>query len=319
MKFRRFASLILNFIAVTASLIGLIVVKDGGAIIYMKFFTILTNCMILLAGLISIGYSADYFIKGDKDAKLPIFVYVVKLIAAVSALITFLTVACYLQYATELRTASVRSVTFWNNVCHHYVAPLAFILGFILLDIDRKYSFKSSFFGPALLIVYMAYMVPICLIDNTIIGGAPYPFMNTEIIPGWTIPFFVLLFLVIGFGLSFALWGLNRICFLLFIGEEVKPEEYTEEEEEVKDRIKVTEEDKEEVQEMIKSGYQGPRVYHVSKREDKMWQVKFANGQKAIKLFNTQAEAIVFAKQLAKSQEGSIRVHSLKGKIRKAK
>ena len=42
------------------------------------------------------------------------------------------------------------------------------------------------------------------------------------------------------------------------------------------------------------------------------------NGQKAIKLFNTQAEAIVFAKKLAKSQEGSIRVHSVKGRIRKA-
>ena len=59
------------------------------------------------------------------------------------------------------------------------------------------------------------------------------------------------------------------------------------------------------------------RVYHVAKREDGMWQVKFANGQRAIKLFNTQAEAIVFAKKLAKSQLGSIRIHSLKGRIRK--
>ena len=61
------------------------------------------------------------------------------------------------------------------------------------------------------------------------------------------------------------------------------------------------------------------KIYHISKRkEDGMWQVKFANGVKAIKLFNTQAEAIVFAKKLAKSQDGSIRVHSLKGRIRKS-
>ena len=36
-------------------------------------------------------------------------------------------------------------------------------------------------------------------------------------------------------------------------------------------------------------------VYHVSKRkEDGMWQVKFANGERALKLFKTQAEAIEF-------------------------
>ena len=47
------------------------------------------------------------------------------------------------------------------------------------------------------------------------------------------------------------------------------------------------------------------------------WQVKLAHGEKAIKLFATQAEAIRFVKDLVKTQGGSIRVHSLKGKIRK--
>jgi hypothetical protein len=60
------------------------------------------------------------------------------------------------------------------------------------------------------------------------------------------------------------------------------------------------------------------REYHISKRaEDGKWQVRFANGQKAIKLFGTQAEAITYAKTLAKNQEGSIRIHSKKGKMRK--
>lgn len=58
--------------------------------------------------------------------------------------------------------------------------------------------------------------------------------------------------------------------------------------------------------------------YHVSKRaEDDKWQVKFANGQKAIKLFNTQAEAIEYAKSLANTQDGSITIHKADGKIRK--
>jgi hypothetical protein len=62
----------------------------------------------------------------------------------------------------------------------------------------------------------------------------------------------------------------------------------------------------------------GPRVYHIAKQDTTgKWQVKLATGQKAIKLFDTQAEAIDYAKGLVKTQGGSIRVHSLKGKMRK--
>lgn len=58
--------------------------------------------------------------------------------------------------------------------------------------------------------------------------------------------------------------------------------------------------------------------YHISKRaEDGKWQVKFANGQKAIKLFDTQAEAIAYAKSLAESQDGLVTIHKVDGKIRK--
>ncbi len=61
------------------------------------------------------------------------------------------------------------------------------------------------------------------------------------------------------------------------------------------------------------------RNYHVSKREDGKWQVKFAGGEKAIKLFSTQAEAIAYAKKLAENQEGSISIHKKDGKMRKQK
>ena len=58
------------------------------------------------------------------------------------------------------------------------------------------------------------------------------------------------------------------------------------------------------------------RVYHISKNDDN-WQVKLAGGEKAIKLFKTQKEAIDYANSLVETQGGSIRIHSLKGKIRK--
>ena len=60
------------------------------------------------------------------------------------------------------------------------------------------------------------------------------------------------------------------------------------------------------------------KTYHISKRRDEnRWQVKIAGGAKAIKLFNTQAEAIAFAKERAKSQDGYITIHKVDGKIRK--
>ena len=56
------------------------------------------------------------------------------------------------------------------------------------------------------------------------------------------------------------------------------------------------------------------RTYHVVKRkEDGKWEVKFAYGQKAIKLFDTQKEALEYSKKMAKNQGGSLLVHNSKG------
>lgn len=60
------------------------------------------------------------------------------------------------------------------------------------------------------------------------------------------------------------------------------------------------------------------RNYHVTlRKDDGKWQVKYAKGVKAIKLFDTQAEAIAYAKKLAENQDGSITIHKKDGKMRK--
>ena len=60
------------------------------------------------------------------------------------------------------------------------------------------------------------------------------------------------------------------------------------------------------------------KTYHITKRaEDNLWQVKLGGGQRALKLFKTQQEAIDYAESVSSNQEGSIRVHSKKGKIGK--
>ena len=319
MKIRKIFSLVLNLLAVVASIVGFLIISSSlTTVTFIKYFTLVTNMLIIVIGLVSTGYAIDGLLKKDGQSTLPSWLFVLKLITATCALITFLTVVAYLQH-TALKPFGPETTTFWNNICHHYVGPLAFICGLIFFDLDKKYSFKLTFFGIIVLVVYMCYAIPFSNLNLAWWGEPPYDFILIKNVGNWM---FLLIpgFLIGGYVASFLIWLLNRICYLIFIGEEITEKEETTEEKKLEKTVKVTEADKEEVNEVIKTGYKGPRIYHISKRaSDRMWQVKFANGKKAIKLFYTQAEAIVFAKQLAKSQDGSIRVHSVKGKIRKEK
>ncbi|MFA6830156.1 MAG: DUF2188 domain-containing protein [Bacilli bacterium] len=58
------------------------------------------------------------------------------------------------------------------------------------------------------------------------------------------------------------------------------------------------------------------KTYHVAKREDGKWQVKYAGGQKAIKLFDTKAEAMEYTKAMAENQGRAVLVHPSKGKFK---
>lgn len=86
-----------------------------------------------------------------------------------------------------------------------------------------------------------------------------------------------------------------------------EPDEEPATEEEAADQEKAAEERKR------------PKNYHISLRSDGKWQVKLQKGAKPLKLFNTQAEAIAFAKEKARNQEGSITIHKVNGQIRKQK
>ncbi len=61
--------------------------------------------------------------------------------------------------------------------------------------------------------------------------------------------------------------------------------------------------------------------YHVSKRDNngREWKVFMEGSDKVIKLFDTQAEALAYAKSLCKNKgdDWSVFLHGLDGKIRK--
>ena len=54
---------------------------------------------------------------------------------------------------------------------------------------------------------------------------------------------------------------------------------------------------------------------HVTPKGEE-WQVKKGGSSKAIKIFDTQAEAIEYAKEIAKSQETELYIHGKDGQIR---
>ena len=90
--------------------------------------------------------------------------------------------------------------------------------------------------------------------------------------------------------------------------EEKKPEPKKEDENRKTQTILLTNEE----------GNTYAKAFHVSRRPElNKWQVKATGSDKALKLFNTQKEAIEYANTLAKNQNVSVRVHSKEGKIRK--
>ena len=319
MKKRKIISLAVSLFSILVSMIGfLLIAKSTPAVAYFKYFTLVTNLLIIVTSTVSIGYNVEFLVHRDRQVLQPDYLYILKLITSTCALITFLTVACYLQHSVY-RDPSVSAAMHANNVMHHYLAPLSFALGFIILDLDKKYNWKIFFFGIAVLVLYTIYALPLSNIAavQSWWQGAPYVFMDFAKMKLWAI-LIIPSFLIGGLGISLLIWFLNRVSYLLFIGDEIKEDaEETAEEKAIEAKVQVTEADEAAVGEILKNRNIGPRIYHISRREDKMWQVKFAKGKRAIKIFNTQAEAIVFAKKLAKSQVGSIRIHSLKGRIRK--
>ena len=54
---------------------------------------------------------------------------------------------------------------------------------------------------------------------------------------------------------------------------------------------------------------------HVTKKGDK-WQVKGAGNDKATKLFDTQKEALEYAKTIAGNKDATVMIHGKDGKIR---
>ena len=101
--------------------------------------------------------------------------------------------------------------------------------------------------------------------------------------------------------------------------EEIQEESQEESQEEpVQEEETVPEpEEKIEEEKPVQQKRKAPKQYHISLRVDNKWQLKFGGSSKALKLFDTQKEAIEYAKPLAAKQKAALVIHKTDGKIRK--
>lgn len=309
----------------------------AGAVDNFRFFTQDSNLFLLLATILFLVASIIGY-KGKKAV--PTWIVVLKFTATVSVLTTFLVVMTML-----LPNAGVQIIGWPAFLFTHVICPILALATFAFIDVMPSLKKRDSFFAIAPILLYTAVIAPLAsmgVIDDPYgeIGLLDLRKMTPlEITWKWCAIFFGTL--LVGF--------LLLLLHNLMSKVEKKPETKTEEQpsayhedrgpeaipthELAADDVVVIEDDEgaeaaeeeqeikdeEEAKKTNPTGYMNrPRVYHIAKQADTgKWQVRLATGQKAIKLFDTQELAINYAKGLVKTQGGSIRVHSLKGKMRK--
>lgn len=316
MKKRLIIQTVIYFLSLVVLVTGLVfnLVRDTKFINLVKYFQLLFTQVGILVLILAIVTNIISLAKNKEDDFQ--WFFILKLVTGVALLTSFLSMICYFQWNIPEAKDNILEVIFLN-----YCGPLLYLVGFIGFDITFKRSFKLSLFGPILVLIYSVYTIMLATFGSWGNLYNIFNFKENETLINVLVPIVI----IIGsFCLSFLLWLINRFFYNIFEGEEIDTSEALSNEEQiVDDTVVVTKEDEEVLTSEIKKakdeGTTLVRTYHISKRRsDGLWQVRFANGKRAIKLFKTQAEAIVFAKKLALSQDGSIRVHSVKGRIRKA-
>jgi hypothetical protein len=310
-----------------------------GALDNFRFFTNDSNIFMLLASIVFLVVSIISF---KKKKEIPLWATILKFTATISVLTTFLVVM------TLLLPKDANMIGWPVFLFLHVVDPILAFVSLAFFEAKPILRKRDSFFSLLPLVIYTAIIAPLSSLHKI---NDPYEMIHLMDVTADTPGNIALKWLGIFFGTL--LVGFLVILLQRWMGrlqnkpvheqpqskETAEPlnkdnssgipapsevaqddvvviqdeegTENSEEEEEIKEE--------EEAKKTNPTGYMNrPRVYHVAKQlETGKWQVRLATGQKAIKLFDTQELAINYAKSLVKTQGGSIRVHSLKGKMRK--
>lgn len=331
-------NLTLNLLILLLSLASLIILFFDLGFSCFNYFT--TWCALLGGSIAVIGVVYNCLKEIYKEYKIPKSISALKLLNVTNLLVCFFSTLVFIGpgYLFESYFYLIRVI----------LTILSFI-NYILFDFWHKLSFKYTLFGVIPITLYMLIYSFLMVFD---VLKPLYNFENIHA-NSWYIT--LLFFVIIMLGAVLLGWVsnlLNHLFRRLFIGEEyiasgkttiipklvlegeqeanslqqnednknTDNEDLNKKEENITNKDETKQESSEQLNKPI-SSYQKKftsRVYHISRQ--KMvgkWQVKLAGSKKPIKYFDTQLEAINFAKGLVKNQGGSIRIHSVTGQMRK--
>lgn len=294
-----------------------------------EYFTVLSNVFVFITSLIGfILYLLSYLKVHDYVGET---YQIIRLVSVTCVAITFTMVVVFLvpTYPDFPYFADY-------NLFMHAIVPIMAVVSYLFMEYAPKVRFRFFFMPIVPVILYglfyfiYAFSAPygtdidwygFMLKDG--FRAAPAEWANIT----WG-NLFLFLAESLGASLVFGLlfWLFNKIMHLVFAGYNLEGDEReldvpikVQKAEEIEE-IEEPNEEKPRKTSVNKTFYKDKaRVYHISRSKlvSKHWQVKLALGEKAIKIFDTQLEAINYAKQLIKKNGGSIRIHSMRGQIRK--
>ena len=161
---------------------------------FLKFYTNLSNYFVLVVSIIVLADTVKRVRAGETegyDRKLRTF----KFMTVIMILVTFLVVIFLLD--------SPLSADYWRNIgnmSYHFLAPLLFILDYILFDEKRTISVLAPLYSLVIPLIYVAYIF--------ILGAA---------IPDFTYPYFFLNVKELGYG-GVCLWILGLLGVFVVLG-----------------------------------------------------------------------------------------------------
>lgn len=171
-----------------------------------KFFTVDSNVLMGIVAFIFAKYEID-ILKGRIKA-IPTRVYILKLVATVGVILTFLVTAFFLA-PTALN--GYLSLFLNSNLFFHLIIPILSFITFVFFESNNKIDFKYSFMGLIPVLLYSLFYAINCFshIENGIVSHKYdwYGFLIGGIKS--TIPALMII-LVTTYFICFSLWSLNR-------------------------------------------------------------------------------------------------------------
>ena len=117
----------------------------------LKFFTMQSN---LLAGITSLVYIIYLIREVKTKRKIPLYVHILRYIATIDLVITFLVVALFLGFIAE---DGYFSMYLNSNFLFHFLVPVLTIISFVIFEKKPILRFRDTFLGLTHLFAYAVF------------------------------------------------------------------------------------------------------------------------------------------------------------------